>query len=66
MSDKLKKFITENDAKFDSLPSTGHFERFKQKQGLPTIVKEPKQTVIPVFMKIAAVFVPHFPNSIHS
>ena len=57
MSDKLKKYIAENDAEFDALPSKGHFERFKQKQGLKTIVTEPKRTVIPVFMKIAAIFV---------
>lgn len=57
MSDNLKKYIAENNAEFDALPNTGHFERFKQKQGLKTIVKKSKQPVIPVFIKIAAVFI---------
>ena len=32
MSDKLKKYIAENEEHFDTAPLTGHFERFKMLQ----------------------------------
>ena len=57
MSDKLKNFIAENDASFDSFPKPGHFERFSQKQIETTLVKKSNRDTMPAFIKIAAIFV---------
>lgn len=56
MSDKLKNFISENEAEFDVLPQSGHFERFKQKQSQQEKAVNRKPVVISGFMKIAAIF----------
>lgn len=63
MSDKLKIFVAENEAEFDAMPQTGHFDRFKQKQNQQVIMvkpkfkAEPKLKEMPMLMKIAAIFV---------
>ncbi|MFT4754331.1 MAG: hypothetical protein ACI85Q_001888 [Salibacteraceae bacterium] len=57
MSDKLKEFISKNEAKFDALPQNGHFERFKKRQEKSTL-SEPKAANFKwVMTKIAAVFI---------
>ena len=60
MSDKLKQFIAENEEHFDTAPKAGHFDRFKalqaaQQKEVKPIVSKP--SMIPMFMKIAAVTV---------
>lgn len=57
MSDKLKKFIEDNEAEFDQLPRPGHFDRFKQKQAQFTPSSKPNADSFSVWLKVAAVFV---------
>lgn len=58
MSDKLKKFIAENEVDFDRAPAAGHFERFKKKQEAELrITLAPKKPWAPVIMRAAAIFV---------
>jgi hypothetical protein len=58
MSDKLKQFISENEQHFDSVPTTGHFERFKrlQEQNI-TPIRSKKSVATPIFLKVAAILV---------
>lgn len=63
MSDKLKIFVTENEAEFDALPTAGHFDRFKQKQAQQVVEQESKLRsdsrlkIVPNLIKIAAILV---------
>jgi len=57
MSDKLKKFIADNEAGFDQLPKAGHFDRFKQKQTQLSNTQNSNKNSIQILYKIAAVFV---------
>lgn len=59
MSDKLKKYVADNEAKFDSAPLSGHFDRFKllqEKQAKKQSIKS-KNIGMSVVIKIAAIFV---------
>ena len=55
MSDKLKEFISKNEAEFDQLPKSGHFERFKALQEKASPV--PKKGQKMVWMRVAAMFI---------
>jgi hypothetical protein len=56
MSDKLKKYIEDNEAHFEMLPRSGHFDRFKQKQESQFKLHENRKAIWYVVGKIAAVF----------
>ncbi len=55
MSDKLKEFISKNEAEFDQLPKSGHFERFKALQEKSNPV--PKKGQKMVWIRVAAMFI---------
>lgn len=55
MSDRLKKYIEDNGAYFESVPSAGHLDRFKQKLQMEPVQKS--VSAIPMFMKIASILV---------
>lgn len=55
MSDKLKEFISKNEAEFDQLPKSGHFERFKALQDKANPV--PKKSQKMVWMRVAAILI---------
>tara|TARA_R110002050_G_scaffold244268_1_gene380920 strand:+ start:75867 stop:76454 length:588 start_codon:yes stop_codon:yes gene_type:complete len=63
MSDKLKQFIADNEAQFDTTPKPGHFDRFKalQEQHAHTAMNADSQqqqnSSLPMLMKIAAILV---------
>lgn len=56
MSDRLKKYIQDQEEHFDVLPRSGHFERFKQKQQQQEVKKSQTKMWF-VLGRVAAVFI---------
>lgn len=57
MSDNLKDFIAKNEAHFDAVPKSGHFDRFKQLQEKQSAKASTTGTGKWMLYKIAAVFI---------